>query len=200
MKLFIAFLFMTMCLMLNSVAQETDKKAITPKENSKVTREYDENGNLIRFDSVYTYSWSGDTTLLPSLSPENFPDPFGNYFRFSPDSALAGNPFFDGFEQFFGQPFRGEQDSALMKKFGIHPPLHYFQFYGDSLSMNFPDFGDFFNNFRGNRGDSISVGEDQLFSQPKSMDEMMKMLQQQMNEMEERHRKFFKEEPKRQEF
>jgi len=60
-----------------------------PQKEINVTREYDENGNLIRYDSIYSYSFSGaypDTLMIDSifndlrnhLGRNNFPfsDPF----------------------------------------------------------------------------------------------------------------------------
>jgi hypothetical protein len=50
-------------LLISSTAfcQNTDNKNL-PKKDIKVNREYDENGNLIRYDSTYVYSWSTDST------------------------------------------------------------------------------------------------------------------------------------------
>lgn len=203
MKRSALFPLLIMCLILNSVAQETGKKAITPKENSKVTREYDENGNLIRFDSTYTYSWSGDTTFMKSFSPENFSNQFKNQFGFFPDSIFSGHSFFDEFDPFFNLPFSSKQDSVWMKRFGIYPQFHNFQFPGDSLVMNNHGFDNFFEFFMNNPNDSTrskTLEKGQPIPGPKSMDEMMKMFQEQMKAMEEQHRKFFEDRPKWQEF
>ena len=56
MKRFVLFSFLNLCLIVGVLAQNQDKKQNQPKENSKVTKEYDEKGNLTKFDSVYTYS------------------------------------------------------------------------------------------------------------------------------------------------
>ncbi len=43
---------------------------IEPKTNIKVNKEYDENGNLIRYDSTYSYYYSnieGDSLLRDSV-------------------------------------------------------------------------------------------------------------------------------------
>jgi hypothetical protein len=203
MKRFALFSFMTMCLILYSLAQKPNQKSKSPVENSTVKREYDENGNLIRFDSTYTYSWSGDTTLMKSFSPENFPDPFDNHFGLFQDSIFSGHSFFDEFDHFFAQPFSGKQDSVWMKRFGIHPEFHKFQFPGDSLAMNHHGFDNFFEFFLNNPNDSThtkALKKGQQIPGPKSMDEMMKMLHEQMKAMEEQHRKFFEDQPKWQEF
>ncbi|MFA5329925.1 MAG: hypothetical protein WC384_19165 [Prolixibacteraceae bacterium] len=202
MKRFSVFAFMTICLFTNLLAQEPDKKSNSPRENSTVKREYDDKGNLIRFDSTYTYSWSGDTTLLNSLSPDNFPDPFSGHFGLTPDSTFKGNSFFDEFKQFFAQPSWG-QDSDLMRNFGIHPHFHEFHLNGDSTAMNFPDFDELFQYFSKNKNDSTSSGtleKGEHLQQPGSMNEMMKMIQEQMKAMEEQHRKFFDDQQKRKSF
>lgn len=196
MKRYFIFIILAMCFFLNSTAQEKVQKRIAPKEDVKGNREYDEKGNLIKFDSVYSYSWSGDTTLMKSFSPDDFPNPFGDHFGSLSDSTFQGNSFFDHFEQLFAQPFSGTQDSILLKEFGMNPHFHDFQFNTDSLSLNFRNFGE-------NKGDSISSkspGHLPFRSHPRSVDEMMKMLQQQMQEMEGQQRNFFKEEPKWKEF
>lgn len=57
-------LLLAICVLLISVAafcQNTESKKL-PKKDIKVNKEYDENGNLIRYDSTYVYSWSSDST------------------------------------------------------------------------------------------------------------------------------------------
>ncbi len=52
-----------------------------PQENIKVTKKYDENGNLIELDSVYTSYYSnfdGDTIFTDTLMNQ-----FSNYFKHS---------------------------------------------------------------------------------------------------------------------
>ncbi len=186
MKRLFLFLFMTMYLIMNLLAQKQDDNLNSPKENSHVTREYDEKGNLIKFDSVYSYSWSSDTTLLKSLSPSDFPDIFGDHFGLNQDSTLTGNSFFDGFDSFFSDPFDHMTDSLLMKKFGFNHQFHSYNFDKDSTSVDF----NFFDNYNKGEKDSISNIAPGHSFQPKSMDELMKMLQQQMEEMEEYHKKF----------
>ncbi len=198
MKRFIVFLFLTNCLIANLFAQKPDQKSNSPQENSTVKREYDDKGNLIRFDSTYTYNWSGDTTMMNSLSPDKFPDLFSGYFGFTPDSTFKGSSFFDEFEQFFAQPSSG-QDSDLMRNFGIHPHFHEFHLNGDSAAMSFPDFDELFQYFGQNKNDSISSGaqkKGQHIQQPRSMNEMMKQIQEQMKAMEEQHQKYFNEQQK----
>jgi len=198
MKRFLLIPILAMGLILNLLAQEPIKKQDSPKEDVKVNREYDDKGNLIKFDSLHSYSWSSDTTLLKSFSPKDFTDQLDDQFNFFSDSTFQGNSFFKDFDNLFAQPFGDEQDSVLLKKFGIHPHFHNFNLNTDSLAMNLKDFDEFFN-FPENKKDSLSSSSKNkmpFHSQQKSMDEMMKMLQQQMEQMQEYQRKLFKEDPK----
>ncbi|HAQ21545.1 MAG TPA: hypothetical protein DCR40_20290 [Prolixibacteraceae bacterium] len=202
MKPCFLFFIMATCLVFNGLSQTGAPKKNSPKEDFKVNREYDEQGNLIRFDSTYTYSWSSDSTLQNSLSFKDFDNLFGDNFSFFNDSAFTGHSFFDDFDQLSARSFIGKRDSVLMKKFGLNPLFHNIRSYTDSLAFNFKDFDSFFD-FRENKSDSILSkfqGQPLIHSQLKSMDEMMKLLQQQMLEMDEYQRKFFKTEPKLKEF
>lgn len=186
-----------------SLAQNSDSKKPLPKEDIKVNREYDENGNLIKFDSTYSYSFSGDTTFLKSFSPDDLSGLFGDHFNFIPDSIWSGDSFFDDFDQLFFNPFNSKRDSMLMKKFGLNPSFRNFGFNTDSLALHFKDFDDLFNNFNENKNDSIPLkfhGQKPSGSKPESLNEFMQMLRQQMQKMEEQQRKFQKEQHKGQEF
>jgi len=199
MKRYLMLIILLMCIIPMTHAQQTDRKSNTPKEDIKVNREYDENGNLIKFDSIYSYSWSGDTALLKSFSPDDFPDPFS----FFSDSTFQSNSFFDGFDQLFSAPFSSRKDSMLRHKFGLNRPNNNFGFYNDSLILNWKDFNLFFDDFNSAKKDSISSkipGDAPDPKQSNSANDMMKMLQQRMQEMEEQQRKFFKEQPKWEEF
>ncbi|MEZ5084626.1 MAG: hypothetical protein R2750_14470 [Bacteroidales bacterium] len=76
--------------------QETKNRktdASNPETNIRVNKEYDENGNLIRYDSSYSYFYSNienDTTLEDSVFL-NFRNYFNNRYRFS------NEPFFDNY-------------------------------------------------------------------------------------------------------
>lgn len=198
MKSFFLFMPMMLGLILGSQAQKSGSQKPMPKEDIKVNREYDENGNLIKFDSTYSYSFSGDTTLLRSYSPDDLSDLFGDHFNFMSDSIPPGSSFFDAFDQRFFNPFSSKRDSLLMKKFGINPYFHHFGFNTDSLALHFKDFDELFNNFTENKNDSIPLrfhGQKPSGAKPESLDGFMKMLREQMQKMEEQQRKFQKEQP-----
>jgi hypothetical protein len=87
--------------------EQTDKNM--PKTNIIVNKEYDENGNLIRYDSTYSYFYSnveGDSTFADSILTnfkgrvfESFPDvhtPFWNDMFFE-DSLLTYDFYKDDF-------------------------------------------------------------------------------------------------------
>ena len=60
---------------------------INPNTNVKVNKEYDENGNLIRYDSTYSYFYSsteGDTLQIDSIL-RHFRNRFNEHYFFSED-------------------------------------------------------------------------------------------------------------------
>ena len=203
MKRLVIFSLLNLCLVIGLIAQNPDKKQNLPKENSKVTKEYDEKGNLIKFDSVYSYSWSGDSTMMKSFSPEDLSKMFGGGFNLFADSTFNNQSFFGDFDKMFANPFGqfgANQDSILQKHFG---GKHDFQQFNDSSAFNFQNFDDMFGNFFESEKDSSSAKKQDKIagkSQPKSMEEMMQMFQQQFKEMEKRHKQFFEEHQKQKDF
>jgi len=199
MKRFILFSLLSFGLIVSSLAQKSDKKQNLPLENSKVTREYDEKGNLIRFDSVYSYSYSSDSTLVKNIMPNGFPD-----FSFFSDSIFKGNPFLDNFDKMFGDPFSPfdqKQDSIFRKHFeGISP----FQgFNNDSTEFSPNDLDDMFGLFFESEQDSsLLKRQDKIAgkSQRQSIDDVMQRFRKQVQEMEKRQREFFEDNQKFKEF
>jgi len=180
MKRLILFSFLYFGLIISLMAQKSDKKQNLPRENSKVTREYDEKGNLIRFDSVYSYSNSSDSALMKNFSPKDISN-----FSFFNDSALEVNSFFDEFDKMFTNPYS------------------HFDQKQDSIAFKSKDFEDLLGLFFESGKDSSSVKrQDQIAgkSQLKPIDDMMKMMQQQMQKMEKMQQKLFEENQKFKEF
>lgn len=64
-----------------------------PKTDFKVNKTFDENGNLVRYDSVYTYSYSSS-----NISKAEF-DSIVNTFRTNPffDDFFSVSPFYNHF-------------------------------------------------------------------------------------------------------
>jgi len=73
--------------------EDLNSDSIKPKTDIKVNKEYDENGNLIRYDSSYSYYYSNisnDTLVRDSI----FND-FQNYFN--KRYGFSNEPFFDDY-------------------------------------------------------------------------------------------------------
>ena len=111
------------CNFTQTFAQDTNKnKANKPDVKYKVNKEYDDKGNVIRYDSTYSYSWSENgqnpqniDSLLKNFNQQFFFS-FGNdstfdhmksMWPFSSDSIFSHFPNFDNqFDEFFnGNPF-----------------------------------------------------------------------------------------------
>lgn len=196
MKRCMFFLALLIGFQLQMTAQKSKSGKVAPKEDIRVNREYDENGNLIKFDSIYSYNWSGDTTLFESISPENLQNLIGDHFNFFNDSSFLGKSFFDDFDKSFFSPFGSKSDSILNQ-------FRSFHFKNGSIDQNFMGLEDFFRQFNESKNDSIlskTPGMAPFQQQPKTMDEMMKMLQRQMKEIEKHQKEFFKEQPEWKEF
>jgi hypothetical protein len=101
---------------------EVLKDKIEPKIDYKVNKEYDENGNLIRLDSTYSYYYSNidkDAMISDSIFKK-----FNNHFNMK---SPFNNSFFDDFfkqenyleDDFFKQDFfRGnfDRNQEMMRK------------------------------------------------------------------------------------
>lgn len=101
------FLFFYNCTAQNK--QKTTEKALKPDENIQVNKEYDEQGNLTKYDSIYSYSYSSNGKLNDSLKMQ-FLKHFNNHSFFNDSffddlfkqDSITGhfNPknfFYDGF-------------------------------------------------------------------------------------------------------
>jgi hypothetical protein len=107
----------------NSQERKPEKKATSeknPHEEYKVDKKYDEQGNLIEFDSIYTSYYSdlkGDTLAIDSIM-KNFEMYFSDHFSpvsseniFDLDSTFHNNFFSNDYfeKQFF------RQDELMLK-------------------------------------------------------------------------------------
>jgi hypothetical protein len=98
-----------------------------PKVEIKVNKVYDENGNIIRYDSVYTWSYSGGNN--------------GNVdvFTIDPDSLFNSFiPWFDQHADIFSNPFSNKifNDSTMYLDFFNND--HFFDDWQNEL-FNFQD-------------------------------------------------------------
>ncbi len=90
---------------------------VTPDEKIKVNREYDEDGNLIRYDSIYSYSsgnWNLSNKNMDSIMKHFFSDREGMSFPspFEMHDFIFPDPFsnnFDNMDSIFGQRFEEHQ-------------------------------------------------------------------------------------------
>lgn len=103
------------------VAKEDNKKEVEqPKGKWKVDKEFDEDGNLIRYDSIYSWSSNNSLNDLKALDRDSLLNNFESKFyrRFSQyksqgfddifeQDSLFGNHFFNDnfFESDFGMDF-----------------------------------------------------------------------------------------------
>lgn len=191
MKAGFLFLIVSLFLALGTNAQKTDQKPNSPQEKSTVKREYDEKGNLIRFDSTYTYSSSGDTILNQSISPEKIQEFFSEHFGNKSDSSFTGNSFFEGFDQFFSDPFSSRSDSTFIKKFKMSPHFHGFLINPDSMALSQKDFDSFFDPFFDTPDDSVLSKLPKTEQQSKSMKDMMDMIRKHMQELQKNQQQLF---------
>jgi hypothetical protein len=111
----------------SDLAKETEKTTQTqPKGSWQVNKEVDENGNLIRYDSIYSWSSTDNPHGISSEELDSITKKFGSYF--GKDFSMFGDDF-SGFTQ---------NDSLFMKHF---------------FNGGFDDDDLFLNHFQGNMPD-----------------------------------------------
>ncbi len=196
-------------------AQKVDKLPKNPDEKITVNKEFDENGNLIGYDSTYVHTWSSDSSMVLPFNGENFFSFKGGF----PDIEKL-------MQQFFNDPFSGESfpgiDEKMMKQFKRHFPdsvsSFHSPFFNDSIQGD-PFQGFWFRNdpFGGMDGnfskqieklrkqmehnnqwfalpDSIPGNRFFYYNEPKMSDEQMKeykaLKEKQRKEMEEFKKKW----------
>lgn len=156
----------------------------SPDEQINVEKEYDENGNLIRFDSSYVRTWT-DTSAV--FGPEDF---FGNDIQsFFSDSMFFGDGPFKELQEHFSQgqffsPFNDwGSDSTLVLP---QDSLHSFNGFGQMRQEMMKHFGQFFQNdstmhnfegFPGQQDFDFFFDQDDFDHLRKEMEEHFKQLQ-----------------------
>lgn len=118
----------------------------TPQEKSIVNKEYDENGNLIQYDSTYVWQWNSDSTMNFSFDDnfafgKEFPAMFGVFFNDSifEQFGFLNDHQFPSFndDDFFRQFQHSFPDSAFFKDFTFEQDSNFnFQF-GPQFHGNF---------------------------------------------------------------
>ena len=90
-----------------AIVKEGDKKEIDkPKGSWKVDKEFDESGNLIRYDSIYSWSSGNHLNDVSGIDKDSLLNSFQSKF-------------YSNFSQFKSQGFEGifEPDSLFSKRF-----------------------------------------------------------------------------------
>jgi hypothetical protein len=91
-----------------------------PEEKSIVKKEFDENGNLIQYDSTFVWQWNSDSTMNFSFdndftSGKEFPEMFGYFFNDSLFEQLGFLFKTDSIFNFqFGHQFPGSFDPTII--------------------------------------------------------------------------------------
>lgn len=178
-------------------AQSDTIQSDQPHEEITVNKKFDEQGNLIGYDSTYVYSWSTDS-LNRSFSNQQLHKFFGFNKDFMGTDSTSS---FDGFQ------FHDQQIQELLDRFSrmFHDPMDmngFFSFKNDSSMMfkndsSFVHHSDpFFQNFIHPKNDSIMqkrFGNENFFFHNDSVwKKHEKMLQKHFKEIEKMHEEFFR--------
>lgn len=159
-------------------AQKNQSK---PEEKTFVNKEFDEDGNLIKYDSTFVWSWSGDSAFQFEFPKNEFFEGknFPGFEEMFADSAFANQ--FN--HQFFGlEPFNNEE---FFKQFEH-------QFPDSAFSGQFEFFGDSANVFPFDLGNGFS---DEFFSN--DFEQLHKELRRQLGEMDSKMPRFESDEQRK---
>jgi len=166
----------------------------TPDEKSTVKKEYDENGNLIKYDSTTVWQWNSDSTF--HFSPgdnlafgKEFPEFFGELnadsifekFGFLNKDGLM--PFND--EDFFRHFQHSIQDSVFTHRFPFESDSTFTFHFNDQFpgNLNFPELEELQKQFQEQfKQHNLMVPE---FSTPEQQEEWEKLMKKQQKEKEE---------------
>lgn len=166
----------------------------TPEEKSIVNKEFDENGNLLKYDSTYVWQWNSDSTFNfsfgDSFNPgKDFNGLFGDFFNDSifEQFGFFNNPglqpfsdedFFRNFQHNFpnlksfpGFPFKN--DSVFSFRFGQPLPDNFGNGNFDDLQKQLQEY---FNRH------NLTIPE---FKSPEQQEEWEKLMQKHQKEKEE---------------
>lgn len=171
----------------------------TSEEKSIVNKEYDENGNLIQYDSTYVWSWNSDSTMNFSFDNKfDFGKDFQDIFKeFDFDSifekfGLLNDHKFEPFndEEFFRHFRHSIQDSLIVHQFPFeNDSVFNFQF-GQQFPGNFDfrEFEDLQKQFE--EQFNIHSFRSPDFQSPEQKQEWDKLMKKQQKEKEELMKKW----------
>jgi len=185
-------------------AQKNKKeKEKQPDEKIIVNKKYDENGNLIQFDSTYVHKWSSDSTFQSSYPDDqffkgkDFPD-IDQFLKDLMNDSIKGMhhgfaPFdHDEFLKQFGEAF----PDSLMQNFSFQHDSTYFDFPMDSLKNLPPGFMPNFDELMQGLQDHLGTMPDQFLDMPpkfqsqEQQKEWQQLMEKQRKEMEEFRKKW----------
>lgn len=198
-------IFALLCIfgMVHLSAQELNKNE-NPDEQIIVKKEYDENGNLIKYDSTYVHQWSPDSTFtFPFEEDFAFDGSIRDFMNnFMNDSLMTGFgfphhfslPLFD--EDFFMNPldfsfpdslllkqFRVDHDSLFNRNFSFHHSFPH--------DFGFPDMDEIHKKMEEHLNQFGFENPD--FKSKQQQDEWEKLMEKQQKEKEEFLKKWEKE-------
>lgn len=185
------------------VKAQDQKKNENPDEQITVNKKYDENGNLVQFDSTYVHRWSSDSTIQFSFpdhdffSGNDFPDINQFLQDFMSDSTFNFQHGFapfnhDEFLKQFGQVF----PDSMMQNFSFHHDSTYFDFPMDSLKNLppgfMPDFDELMQGLHEHLGSMPNTFYDMSpkFKSPEQQKEWKQLMEKHQKEMEEFRKKW----------
>ena len=166
----------------------------SPDEKSIVNKEYDENGNLIKYDSTYVWQWNSDSTINFPFDENlafgsHLPDYFG---EFDVDSI------FEKFGLINGHKFEPFNDEDFFKHFHYSMPdsmiVNEFPFGNDSVfnfqfGQQFPGNFDFreFEDLQKQFEEQFNLHSFKVpdFQSPEQQQEWKKLMKKQQKEKEE---------------
>lgn len=170
-----------------------------PQEKSTVKKEFDENGNLIQYDSTYVWQWNSDSTINFQMDKNfafgnHFPPFFGDFdadsilqrFGFSDDKMFT--PFDD--EDFFSHFQHAIPDSMFMDRYPFKTDSTMNFYFGHQFPQNFN-----FNAFEDMQKQMLEMFGQQNFSKQEfksqeQKEEWEKLIQKQQKEKEELMKKW----------
>jgi glycerophosphoryl diester phosphodiesterase len=180
------------------MVQAQNKKTM-PEEKSIVNKEFDENGNLLKYDSTYVWQWNSDSTFNFSFDDnfafgKQFPGMFEEFFNDSVFEQFGFlnkhdfQPFSD--EEFFKHFQHSFPDSAFIQGFPFEQDSIFSFDFGNQFPGNF-DFRELedlqkqlqekFNQH------NLMIPE---FKSPEQQEEWEKLMQKQQKEKEELMKKW----------
>ena len=97
---------------------QAQEKQTKPEEKTIVNKEFDEDGNLIKYDSTFVWSWSGDSAFQFGFPMNDF---FSGKNLPGVDESILDSVFpFDAEKLFFDEFFSKDFDELLQQLNGMN--------------------------------------------------------------------------------